>query len=98
MLDGNYDEKVEIYAFGTVMCEIPPGTAAYMECKSLGQLMKKISLKEKPRSLRRIQDIGLKAMIEACLAPADRRPSAADLLVSPFFLNVVESWEDLTNS
>jgi WNK lysine deficient protein kinase len=95
MLDGNYDEKVDIYAFGMLMCELATGTEAYVECKTISQLMKKINLKEKPKSLQTVRDTGLKAMIETCLAPADRRPSAADLLVSPFFSDVIESWEDL---
>ena len=45
------------------------------------QDVKRVDEEDQPKSLRTVQDTGLKAMIEACLAPADRRPSAAGVPV-----------------
>ena len=41
MLDGKYDNKVDIYAFGMTLLEIITNEPPYSECSVIGQVLKK---------------------------------------------------------
>jgi WNK lysine deficient protein kinase len=95
MLDGNYDEKVDIYAFGMCLYELATGQEPYSECKNMGQVVRKITLGVKPSGLQSIEDESLHGIILACISPVHSRPSADELLQTGFFSGVHESWEDV---
>ena len=88
LYEENYDEKVDIYAFGMCLLEIATGLTPYHQCTSAAQIYKKVLRGDLPPEL---SYTGLAAhptarsFIEACLQPLLKRPSAEELLTHPFF-------------
>jgi serine/threonine protein kinase len=88
LYDENYDEKVDIYAFGMVVIEIVTKEYPYSECTNQAQIYKKVSSGIKPLALSKVTDESTRAFIELCVQfNSAYRPSAAELLQHPF-LNV----------
>ncbi|CAD8171289.1 unnamed protein product [Paramecium octaurelia] len=78
---GNYDTKVDIYAFGMCILEIVTGMKPFCECKGgTGQVIKKVMESQKPQSLEGILNEKIKSIILECLKPANERPTATQLL------------------
>ncbi|CAD8093338.1 unnamed protein product [Paramecium sonneborni] len=78
---GNYDTKVDIYAFGMCVLEIVTGMKPFCECKGgTGQVIKKVMEAQKPQSLESIMNEKIKSIILECLKPANERPTATQLL------------------
>ncbi|CAD8082207.1 unnamed protein product [Paramecium sonneborni] len=78
---GNYDTKVDIYAFGMCILEIVTGRKPFCECKGgTGQVIKKVMEAQKPQSLEGIMNEKIKSIILECLKPANERPTATQLL------------------
>ncbi|CAD8175847.1 unnamed protein product [Paramecium pentaurelia] len=78
---GNYDTKVDIYAFGMCILEIVTGMKPFCECKGgTGQVIKKVMESQKPQSLEVILNEKIKSIILECLKPANERPTATQLL------------------
>ncbi|KAM7275443.1 hypothetical protein ACFE04_017309 [Oxalis oulophora] len=84
LFDEDYDESVDIYAFGMCMLELVTCEFPYSECAGYGQLFKKVSRGIKPAALSIIKDYETREFIEKCLLPASQRPSAKELLNDPF--------------
>ncbi|KAJ3109474.1 Serine/threonine-protein kinase wnk3 [Physocladia obscura] len=85
LYDGNYDEKVDIYAFGMVVLEMVTKEYPYSECTNQYQIYKKVSSGVKPEALAKVTDEQTVQFIELCIQfLPSRRPSAADLLMHPF--------------
>ncbi|KAJ8570384.1 hypothetical protein K7X08_037356 [Anisodus acutangulus] len=84
--DGEYNELVDIYAFGMCLLEMVTGEYPYMECNNRIHIFKKVYTGVKPASLAKVKDSRVKDIIEKCLLPVSVRPSAEELLKDPFFL------------
>lgn len=84
MYDEEYDELVDIYAFGMCMLELIICDYPYRECTNVAQIYKKVTTGVKPLALGNIKDPRVKGFIEKCLLPAAQRPTAAELLKDPF--------------
>ncbi|KAM3342199.1 hypothetical protein P3S68_027165 [Capsicum galapagoense] len=84
--EGEYNELVDVYAFGTCLLEMVTGEYPYMECSNQMQVFKKVFGDVKPASLGQVKDSGVRDIIEKCLLPVSVRPSAKELLKDPFFL------------
>ncbi|KAH7297940.1 hypothetical protein KP509_25G019800 [Ceratopteris richardii] len=84
MFQEDYNELVDIYSFGMCMLELLTRECPYSECKSLGQIYKKVINGEKPLALNKVTDMQALNLIKRCLLPAGRRPSATELLADPF--------------
>lgn len=84
LYEEEYNELVDIYAFGMCMLEIVTFEYPYLECKNPAQIYKKVTSGIKPASLDKVKDIQVKEFIEKCLAPASMRLPATDLLKDPF--------------
>lgn len=81
IFEGVYSTGVDIYAFGMTLLEICTLETPYAECKgNPGKVYKKVCSGGKPKSLELVADKKLKSFIELCLASAEQRPSAAELL------------------
>ncbi|KAK9111310.1 hypothetical protein Scep_018829 [Stephania cephalantha] len=84
LYDEDYNELVDIYAFGMCILEMVTLEYPYNECKNTAQIYKKVSSGIKPASLSKVKDEGVKLFIEKCLVPAAQRPQARELLKDPF--------------
>ncbi|KAM0893285.1 hypothetical protein ACQ4PT_025213 [Festuca glaucescens] len=88
LYDEEYNELVDIYAFGMCLLELVTFEYPYCECSNAAQIYKKVSDGEKPASLAKIEDPEVKFFIEKCISQASQRLSAQELLVDPFLLDV----------
>ncbi|XP_062180886.1 probable serine/threonine-protein kinase WNK2 isoform X2 [Phragmites australis] len=88
LYDEEYNELVDIYAFGMCLLELVTFEYPYCECSNAAQIYKKVSDGEKPGSLAKIEDPEVKLFIEKCIANAPQRLSAKELLMDPFLLDV----------
>ncbi|KAJ3414727.1 hypothetical protein HDV05_006164 [Chytridiales sp. JEL 0842] len=85
LYDEQYDEKVDIYAFGMVVLEIVTKEYPYSECTNQAQIYKKVTMGVRPKALEKVTDPETKSFIELCIDfnPANR-PSACQLLKCEF--------------
>lgn len=86
LYSGNYDEKVDIYAYGMVLLEIAAMEFPYRECTNDAELFDQISSGILPASLAKVQDPETRMLIEMCiqLSP-EMRPSAKQLAEHSYF-------------
>lgn len=85
LYDENYDEKVDIYAFGMVVLEIVTKEYPYSECTNQAQIYKKVSTGVKPLALQKITDEETRSFVELCiLFDKNMRPSASEVLNHSF--------------
>ncbi|KAK6920630.1 Protein kinase domain, partial [Dillenia turbinata] len=84
LYEEEYNELVDIYAFGMCLLELVTFEYPYVECANAAQIFKKVTSGIKPASLAKVEDPGVKAFIEKCIADVSERLSAKDLLMDPF--------------
>ncbi|KAL0435376.1 UNVERIFIED_CONTAM: putative serine/threonine-protein kinase WNK7 [Sesamum radiatum] len=89
--DEEYNELVDVYAFGMCLMELATSEYPYSECTNPAQIFKKVISGIKPAALGKVKDPEVKEMIEKCLLPASLRPSAAQLLKDPFFSSEIQT-------
>ncbi|XP_066389094.1 probable serine/threonine-protein kinase WNK3 isoform X2 [Miscanthus floridulus] len=77
----DYDERADVYSFGMCVLEMVTLEYPYSECVHPVHIYKKGI---KPAALYKVKDPEVRRFIDKCLAPASRRPSAAELLGDPF--------------
>ncbi|KAG8370975.1 hypothetical protein BUALT_Bualt13G0039100 [Buddleja alternifolia] len=88
-----YDELVDIYAFGMCLLEMASLEYPYSECIYQAQIYMRVSSGVKPIALGKVKDAKVIEIIEKCLSPAYLRPSAIELLNDPFFWTETEILE-----
>ncbi|KAM7273428.1 hypothetical protein ACFE04_028092 [Oxalis oulophora] len=79
-----YNELVDIYAFGMCLLELVTLEYPYAECDNAIHIYKKVVSGIKPKSLGKVQDPELKAFIEKCITNVSDRLSAKELLKDIF--------------
>mmetsp|Transcript_17794 Transcript_17794/g.25015 ORF Transcript_17794/g.25015 Transcript_17794/m.25015 type:complete len:679 (+) Transcript_17794:59-2095(+) len=89
LINGDYNELVDVWAFGMLVLEIllAPTKGApfpYSECHSMASIVLKIVQGAHPDVIHRVKSRQLRSFLKLCLAPKERRLSAADLLQHPF--------------
>lgn len=85
----HYDTAVDIYAFGMCVLEMITQEKPYSECISHAQIVYKVLNNEPPEALERIKDPEVLEFIMQCLhAEKEKRPTARQLLNSPFLQNL----------
>ncbi|KAI9347686.1 kinase-like domain-containing protein, partial [Obelidium mucronatum] len=85
LYDENYDEKVDIYAFGMVVLEMVTKEYPYSECTNQYQIYKKVTSGIRPLSLAKISDEQTAQFIELCIQfNPHLRPPASELMLHPF--------------
>ncbi|CAA2974486.1 probable serine threonine- kinase WNK3 [Olea europaea subsp. europaea] len=84
LYEEEYNELVDIYAFGMCLLELLTLEYPYVECVNAAQIYKKVTAGIKPASLGKVKDPGVKAFIEKCIAKVSERLSAKELLMDPF--------------
>ncbi|KAK4264404.1 hypothetical protein QN277_025584 [Acacia crassicarpa] len=91
LYEEEYNELVDVYAFGMCLLELVMVEYPYAECANAAQIYKKVTSGIKPASLAKVKDPGVKAFIEKCIANVTERLSAKELLIDPFLLPDDES-------
>lgn len=86
LYEEEYNELVDIYAFGMCLLELVTLEYPYMECSNAAQIFKKVTSGIKPASLAKVKDPEVREFIEKCIAKASERMSAKELLMDPFLL------------
>lgn len=98
LYEENYDEKVDIYAFGMCVLEMVTGVIPYHVCTSAAQIYKKVMNGELPPELELVEKSNSRAykFIRACLSHQSERPTASQLLADEFFIpNESEDYEEV---
>uniref|UniRef100_A0A803MFX3 non-specific serine/threonine protein kinase n=1 Tax=Chenopodium quinoa TaxID=63459 RepID=A0A803MFX3_CHEQI len=88
LYEEDYNELVDIYAFGMCLLELVTFEYPYTECANAAQIYKKVTSGIKPASLAKVKNLDVKEFIEKCLADVSVRLSAKDLLNDPFLLDI----------
>ncbi|KAG6524186.1 probable serine/threonine-protein kinase WNK3 [Zingiber officinale] len=96
LYEEEYNELVDIYAFGMCLLELVTFEYPYVECSNAAQIYKKVTSGVKPASLAKVKDPGVKKFIEKCIANVSERLSAKELLQDPFLQ--LDSENDLIGS
>ncbi|KAJ8563287.1 hypothetical protein K7X08_031739 [Anisodus acutangulus] len=91
LYEEEYNELVDIYAFGMCLLELVTFEYPYVECANAAQIYKKVTAGIKPASLAKVKDPRVKTFIEKCIAEASERLPAKELLMDPFLLSDEDS-------
>jgi len=92
----NYTTAVDIWAFGMAIIEMVVGQCPYAG-DNVGQIFQKVTSGILPPQLESIDNQELRNFVELCLAPANSRPSAAQLLAHEFFTSGEPQSSESTN-
>lgn len=84
LYEEDYNELVDVYAFGMCVLEMLTSEYPYSECGNPAQIYKKVTLGKLPAAFYRIQDLEAQKFIGKCLVSASKRLSAKELLLDPF--------------
>lgn len=84
LYEENYDERVDVYAFGMCLLELLTCEYPYAECANAAQVFRKVSAGKLPSSISKVTDPQARKFVESCLAPVDIRMSVHELLESKF--------------
>ena len=75
----------DIWMYGLALLRAVTQEEPYIECKSPIELIQKLERFEPPAALQRVDDRLVYDLIQQCLQPTSRRPTAAELMRHPFF-------------
>ncbi|KAG8191381.1 hypothetical protein JTE90_006125 [Oedothorax gibbosus] len=82
----NYDESVDVYAFGMCILEIATSEYPYSECTGPAQIYKKVTNGILPQNFKKVEQPELKEIIGMCISSTkEDRPTVKDLLLHEFF-------------
>ncbi|KAL8091595.1 hypothetical protein AgCh_034010 [Apium graveolens] len=84
LYEEEYDQLIDIYAFGMCLLELVTFEYPYLECANAAQIYKKVTSGIRPASLVKVKDPEVRAFIEKCIAKVSDRLSARELLMDPF--------------
>ncbi|KAI3686410.1 hypothetical protein L1987_80086 [Smallanthus sonchifolius] len=87
LYEEEYNELVDIYAFGMCLLELVTFEYPYSECSNAAQIYKKVTSGVKPASLAKVKDPDIKSFVEKCIAKVPDRLSAKELLMDQFLLD-----------
>lgn len=83
----DYDELVDIWAFGMCFIEMCTREYPFQECQNHAQIFKLVVSGQMPSVLYRIQEDEIRDFIKLTLLPRSSRPSAQQLIQNPFLLS-----------
>eukprot|EP01018_Ginkgo_biloba_P015235 Gb_00554 [translate_table: standard] len=84
LYEEDYNELVDIYAFGMCLLEMHTFEYPYSECSNPAQIYKKVTSGIKPDAFYKVKDPEVRQFVEKCLATVSRRLPARDLLMDTF--------------
>ncbi|XP_055337809.1 serine/threonine-protein kinase WNK1-like [Paramacrobiotus metropolitanus] len=87
MYEEQYDEAIDVYAFGMCMLEMATSEYPYNECLNAGQIYRRVTAGVRPAAFEKIEEPEIKEIIDRCIRfQKDERYSVKDLLALEFFL------------
>lgn len=97
--NAQYDEKVDIYAFGMLLLEVITRDTPYLECANIVDVLKKVESNIPPNGLNKVVHKEMKDLILLCInRDPSARPSALDLLRKPFLSNMSDTGKLTTDA
>jgi WNK lysine deficient protein kinase len=99
VLRGQYGPKADVYAFGMSLIEMATQKKPYTKVRNVSQLYMLILDQTPPDELLFVKNLNLRDVIVKCLLPEEKRPSAMEVLLLPFFVAPemdIETVEDIT--
>ncbi|XP_010533447.1 PREDICTED: probable serine/threonine-protein kinase WNK3 isoform X2 [Tarenaya hassleriana] len=84
LYEEEYNELVDIYAFGMCLLELVTFEYPYTECANAAQIYKKVTSGIKPASLAKVENPEVRIFIEKCIGKVSDRLTAEQLLEDPF--------------
>ncbi|RZB69952.1 putative serine/threonine-protein kinase WNK4 isoform D [Glycine soja] len=87
LYEEEYNELADVYSFGMCVLEMLTSEYPYSECSNPAQIYKKVTSGKLPMAFFRIEDMEAQRFIGKCLVPAEKRPSAKELLLDPFLVS-----------
>ncbi|KAL1197545.1 Serine/threonine-protein kinase WNK2 [Cardamine amara subsp. amara] len=91
--DEEYNELVDVYAFGMCVLEMVTFDYPYSECTHPAQIYKKVTSGKKPEAFYLVKDPEVREFVEKCLANVTCRLTALELLQDPFLLDDVDGFD-----
>ncbi|XP_021842017.1 probable serine/threonine-protein kinase WNK6 [Spinacia oleracea] len=98
MFGGNYNEMVDIYAFGICVLQMITREKLHPECRNSEQIYAKIKAGIKPGILKKVRNPEIKQFLDMCFAPACFRYPAIELLNHPFLAVVRQAKSRLSQA
>ena len=87
MYSEQYDESIDVYAFGMCLLEMATGEYPYQECSKPFEIYKRVTKGQKPDSFSKIDNEDLKELIGRCIRlNRNHRPSVKELLNHSWFM------------
>jgi WNK lysine deficient protein kinase len=83
---GEYDESIDIYAFGMCLLEMYTMEKPYYECNNICQIYKRVTNGILPLSIEKVYNLEIKNLIIQLLGDKTKRPTAKDLLTHNLFI------------
>ncbi|KAF8378216.1 hypothetical protein HHK36_029555 [Tetracentron sinense] len=84
LYEEDYNELVDIYAFGMCLLELVTLKYPYAECSNAAQIYRKVTSGIKPASLGKVMNPEVRQFIEKCIGNASERLPAKELLMDHF--------------
>ncbi|XP_068318342.1 probable serine/threonine-protein kinase WNK5 isoform X1 [Pyrus communis] len=84
LYDEEYNELVDIYAFGMCVLEMLTSEYPYSECSNPAQIYKKVTSGKLPNAFYKIEDLEAQRFVGKCLENVSKRLPAHELLLDPF--------------
>ena len=83
---GEYDDKIDLYAFGMCLLEMYTIENPYSECNNICQIYKRVINGILPLSINKICNLDIKNLIIQLLGDKNTRPSVKELLQNELFI------------
>ncbi|KAJ4897606.1 Serine/threonine-protein kinase WNK2 [Raphanus sativus] len=91
--DEEYNELVDVYAFGMCVLEMVTFDYPYSECTHPAQIYKKVTSGKKPEAFYLVKDPEVREFVEKCLATVTSRHTALELLQDTFLRDDVDEFD-----
>lgn len=88
MYSEQYDESIDVYAFGMCLLEMATGEYPYQECTKPFEIYKRVTQGIRPENYYRIDNSDLKELIDLCIRlKKEQRPTVKELVNHSWFMD-----------